>query len=97
MSSFISESPQAIVVARDPTDAEIARFIATRNGLQMTNLVQAIQTPASQATFTAALLVLPSATSGRSNTPEKAKKALNAFVGFRCKSTSRRYALGKSS
>jgi hypothetical protein len=90
MSSFISQSAQAMVVTRDPTDAEIARFICTRNTMQMSKLVQGIQAPASQATFTAALLVLPSTTSGHSSTPEKAKKALNAFVGFRCKSTSRR-------
>jgi hypothetical protein len=76
-----------MAVPRDPTDAEIARFISTRDTPQMMKLVQGIQGPVSQAVFTASMLLLPPATSGRSTTPEKAKKALNAFVGFRSKSS----------
>ena len=90
MSSPISQNAQAMAIVRDPTGPEIAHFVATRSTMQMTKLVQAIQTPAAQAVFTAALLALPSAMDGHSTTPEKVKKALNAFVGFRCKSTSRR-------
>nr|prf MAT1 gene [Bipolaris maydis] len=70
--------------ARDPTGAEIARFIATRTGAQMVQLMRCIKEPAAQAAFTAKLLVVPPAVSGRPATPEKARKALNAFVGFRC-------------
>jgi hypothetical protein len=96
MSSSVSPNTQAMAVYRAPTDAEIARFIATRNTMQMAKLVQGIEEPASQAAFTASLLLLPTATTGRCTTPEKAKKALNAFVGFRSESTARHYVLGKS-
>ena len=74
-----------MALARDPTGAEIARFIATRTGAQMVQLMRCIKEPAAQAAFTAKLLVAPPAMSGRPATPEKARKALNAFVGFRCK------------
>ncbi|KAF2176176.1 hypothetical protein K469DRAFT_466439, partial [Zopfia rhizophila CBS 207.26] len=70
---------------RDPTPAEIAYFLATRTGPQMLQLVRAIKDPAAQATLTTALLLAPPIISGRKTTPKKAKKALNAFVGFRCK------------
>lgn len=73
-----------MALARDPTGAEIARFIATRTGAQMVQLMRCIKEPAAQAAFTAKLLVAPPAMSGRPATPEKARKALNAFVGFRC-------------
>lgn len=82
MSSTTEEFLRTIV--RDPTSAEIARFLSTRSGAQMVQLVQAIQEPAAQAALTASLLTAPPAAVGRSSTPEKAKKALNAFVGFRC-------------
>jgi len=83
MSSATEEFLRAIV--RDPTSAEIAHFLSTRSGAQMVQLVRAIREPAAQAALTASLLNLPPAVVGRSTTPEKAKKALNAFVGFRCK------------
>lgn len=73
-------------LARDPTGAEIAKFIATRTGAQMVQLMRCIKEPAAQAAFTAKLLVASPAVSGQPATPEKARKALNAFVGFRCKS-----------
>ena len=81
----------AMAIPRDPTPAEIARFLSTRSGNQMVQLVQSIREPAAQAALTASLLFAPPAIAGRSITPEKAKKALNAFVGFRC-----RFALSPS-
>nr|AAD33441.1 mating type protein MAT-2/1 [Curvularia homomorpha] len=66
----------------DATGAEIARFIATRTGAQMVQLMRCIKEPAAQAAFTAKLLVAPPAL--QPTTPERARKALNAFVGFRC-------------
>lgn len=70
---------------RDPTSAEIAHFLSTRSGDQMMQLVQSIREPAAQATLTATLLALQPTVSTKSAPPEKARKALNAFVGFRCK------------
>ena len=85
-------SPEAYAMAlvRDPTGAEIAKFLASRTGAQMVQLMRCIKEPAAQAAFTAKLLLAPPAVSGRSTAPEKARKALNAFVGFRCKSNSYR-------
>ncbi|ORY11533.1 mating-type protein MAT alpha 1-domain-containing protein [Clohesyomyces aquaticus] len=79
-------STSTIVVRRDPTDAEIARFLSTRTAAQMLQLVQGMSDPRAQATLTTRLLFAPPPPpdSGRMTTPEKAKKALNAFVGFRC-------------
>nr|BAP25502.1 mating type protein 1 [Pseudopyrenochaeta lycopersici] len=71
-------------IPRDPTAAEIAQFLITRSGGQMVQIVQAIREPAAQAALTASLLFAPPPIAGRSAVPEKAKKALNAFVGFRC-------------
>nr|AAR04454.1 DNA binding protein with alpha box domain [Stemphylium trifolii] len=73
-----------MALVRDPTGAEIAKFLATRTGAQMVQLMRCIKEPAAQAAFTAKLLLAPPAVSGRSTAPEKARKALNAFVGFRC-------------
>nr|AAR04462.1 DNA binding protein with alpha box domain [Stemphylium sp. EGS44-070] len=73
-----------MALVRDPTGAEIAKFLATRTGAQMVQLMRCIKEPAAQATFTAKLLLAPQVVSGRSAAPEKARKALNAFVGFRC-------------
>lgn len=74
-----------MAVPRDPTSAEIAQFLSTRSGDQMMQLVQSIREPAAQVTLTATLLALPPTTSTKSTPPEKTRKALNAFVGFRCK------------
>ncbi|KAF1934334.1 MAT1-1-1 [Didymella exigua CBS 183.55] len=73
-----------MVVLRDPTSAEIAYFLSTRSGDQMVQLVQSIREPAAQATLTASLLAIPPAVITKSALPEKTRKALNAFVGFRC-------------
>nr|AAR00958.1 DNA binding protein with alpha box domain [Stemphylium sp. EGS48-089] len=73
-----------MALVRDPTGAEIAKFLATRTGAQMVQLMRCIKEPAAQAAFTAKLLLAPPAVNGRSTAPEKARKALNAFVGFRC-------------
>nr|ABC70321.1 MAT1-1-1 [Ascochyta lentis] len=74
----------AMAVPRDPTSAEIALFLSTRSGDQMMQLVQSIRAPAAQATLTASLLFAPPTVGARSAPPEKSRKALNAFVGFRC-------------
>nr|ADE44133.1 MAT1 [Alternaria solani]ADE44134.1 MAT1 [Alternaria solani] len=71
---------------RNPAEAEVDRFLQTRSGKQMVQLFRLIPEPAAQAALTARLLLLvPPATGGHhgSAAPEKAKKALNAFVGFR--------------
>nr|AAR04458.1 DNA binding protein with alpha box domain [Stemphylium sp. EGS31-008] len=73
-----------MALVRDPTGAEIAKFLATRTGAQMVQLMRCIKEPAAQAAFTSRLLLTPPAVSGRSTAPEKVRKALNAFVGFRC-------------
>lgn len=83
MPSKIHTYPMA--VPRDPTSAEVAHFLSTRSGEQMMQLVQSIREPAAQATLTASLLALPPTVSTKSAPPEKARKALNAFVGFRCR------------
>nr|ADE44135.1 MAT1 [Alternaria brassicae]BAJ10501.1 mating type protein MAT1-1-1 [Alternaria brassicae] len=71
---------------RNPAEAEVDRFLQTRSGKQMVQLFRLIPEPAAQAALTARLLLLaPPVMSGRRFiTSEKAKKALNAFVGFRC-------------
>nr|AEZ02254.1 mating type protein MAT1 [Alternaria subcucurbitae] len=72
---------------RNPAEAEVDRFLQTRSGKQMVQLFRLIPEPAAQIALTARLLLLaPPVMSGhrRFVAPEKAKKALNAFVGFRC-------------
>ncbi|KAH6620149.1 MAT1-1-1 mating-type protein [Boeremia exigua] len=73
-----------VVVSRDPTAAEIERFLASRSGSQMTQLMRSIQAPAAQVSLAKSMLLIPSTAHTKSAPPEKAKKALNAFVGFRC-------------
>ncbi|KAF1838474.1 hypothetical protein BDW02DRAFT_386683 [Decorospora gaudefroyi] len=77
------------LLARD--GKQIESFIYSRSGEQMARLVQGISDPMAQAVFTATLLrPAPRPKSGRFTTSEKAKgkpkakKVLNAFVGFRC-------------
>jgi len=71
---------------RNPAEAEIDRFLQTRSGKQMIQLFRLIPDPKAQAALTARLLLLgPPVNDARFTTPEKAKKALNAFVAFRCK------------
>ncbi|KAI4945249.1 CDK-activating kinase assembly factor mat1 [Alternaria arbusti] len=70
---------------RNPAEAEIDRFLQTRSGKQMIQLFRLIPDPKAQAALTARLLLLgPPVNDARFTTPEKAKKALNAFVAFRC-------------
>lgn len=73
------------MLTRAPTMPEIGNFLVTRSGKEMLQLMQSMRDPCAQAALTTALLLAPPATSGKVTTPEKAKKALNAFVGFRCK------------
>ena len=60
-------------------------FLSTRSGDQMMQLVQSIRAPAAQATLTASLLFVPPIVAPQNAPLEKTRKALNAFVGFRCK------------
>nr|AER26921.1 MAT1-1-1 mating-type protein [Longididymella vitalbae] len=78
----IQTRPMAL--PRDPTPAEIAHYLSTRSGDQMMQIVQSIREPVAQATLTASLLFLPPTVGTKSAPLEKTRKALNAFVGFRC-------------
>jgi hypothetical protein len=77
-----------MAVARDPTSPEIARFLATRSTDQMLRIMSEVREPMAQMHLTNAMLLLPPVVAAESAPPEKAKKALNAFVGYRCKYTS---------
>ncbi|KAL5418553.1 hypothetical protein PMIN06_000612 [Paraphaeosphaeria minitans] len=59
-------------------------YLANCTGAEMVQIMQGMQDPKAKAVLTAALLCAPSPASGRATLPEKVKKALNAFVGFRC-------------
>jgi hypothetical protein len=74
-----------MAVARDPTPAEVRDFITTRSGAEIVQLMRAMREPAAQVALTASLLLAPPTVAGPAAAPEKTKKALNAFVGFRCK------------
>nr|AQP26331.1 MAT1-1-1 [Stagonosporopsis caricae]AQP26336.1 MAT1-1-1 [Stagonosporopsis caricae]AQQ80202.1 MAT1-1-1 [Stagonosporopsis caricae] len=73
-----------MAVPQDPTPAEIAHFLVTRSGDQMSQLDQALRAPVAQAALTKSMMLLPPKVTPKIAPPEKAKKALNAFVGFRC-------------
>jgi hypothetical protein len=73
--------------SRAPNNAEVESYVQTRSVWEMMHLVRGIHEPAAQAAFAAKLLLAPPFAVGMSATlekVEKAKKALNAFVGFRC-------------
>ncbi|PVI06562.1 hypothetical protein DM02DRAFT_667446 [Periconia macrospinosa] len=80
MASFAQPEDESAI--RQPTSLEISQFIASRTPQEMAELMHSVSHPAAHATLTAALLH----TSPREPEalPEKNKKALNAFVGFRC-------------
>lgn len=63
---------------------EVFRYICTRNTQEIAHLMRGFGEPAAQAMFAATLLLAPRIVAGPSATPEKIKKAMNAFVGFRC-------------
>ena len=73
------------LVVRAPNSEEIKRFLATRTSTQMTELVHSINEPVAQATFAKSLVFTSPVVSEDTETLEKVKKPLNAFVGFRCK------------
>jgi hypothetical protein len=76
-----------IASTRAPTQAEIRDYLLTLNGLDMVHIMRGITEPAAQVAFATKLLLTPPLIVGPNATPEKAdkaKKALNAFVGFRC-------------
>ncbi|KAJ4983497.1 hypothetical protein SVAN01_11012 [Stagonosporopsis vannaccii] len=73
-----------MAIPRDPTPAEIAHFLITRSGDQMLQLVQSLRAPVAQAALTKTMLWFPPKATVKVSPPEKARKALNAFVGFRC-------------
>lgn len=70
-----------MAVARDPTTAEIARYLATRSGSQMVQLMRTLREPAAQVAFTTQLMLVPPPVKEPTKATEKQKKALNAFVG----------------
>ncbi|KAJ4286945.1 hypothetical protein N0V90_012825 [Kalmusia sp. IMI 367209] len=76
--------PQLQGFTRNPQSPRIPHFLTTYNGAEMMRVMHGMQDPRAQATLTAALLLAPPAVSSRATVPDKAKKALNAFVGFRC-------------
>lgn len=76
-----------MAVPRDPTSPEIARFLATRTTNQMLRIMSEVREPMAQMHLTTAMLHIPPVVAAESAPPEKAKKALNAFVGYRCKLT----------
>ncbi|KAL1613061.1 hypothetical protein SLS60_001293 [Paraconiothyrium brasiliense] len=71
-------------VTRNHSPPDLINYLTTRTGAEIVQIMQGMQDPKAQAALTAALLYAPSPVSGRATVPEKAKKALNAFVGFRC-------------
>jgi hypothetical protein len=64
---------------------EVFTYICTRNTQEIAHLMRGFEEPAAQAMFAATLLMTPRIIAARGMTPEKIKKAMNAFVGFRCK------------
>jgi hypothetical protein len=76
-----------ITSTRAPTHAEIGEFIMTRNSLDIVRIMRGLTEPAAQVAFASTLLLAPPPVVGPNTIPEKVKKvkALNAFVGFRCK------------
>lgn len=82
MASF--SQPADVSAVRQPTSLEISQFIASRTPQEMAELMHSVSHPAAHATLTAALLHT-SPREPEAALPEKNKKALNAFVGFRCK------------
>lgn len=79
MTTSITTGPRA------PNEEEIDLYLRSRSGIQMMELMRGISEPAAQAALAAKLLFTPPSVVGINAAPEKAKKALNAFVGFRCK------------
>jgi hypothetical protein len=73
--------------SQDPVGPQINDIIQARSGREVVQIIRGLRSPATQAAFTAALLLAPPIRiePEPAAAPEKAKKALNAFVGFRCK------------
>jgi hypothetical protein len=64
---------------------EVFTYICTRNTQEIAHLMRGFEEPATQAMFAATLLMTPRISAAPRMIPEKIKKAMNAFVGFRCK------------
>lgn len=76
-----------LAVARDPTPDEIKSYLQTRSSAEMAELVQSIgESSAQGALSTAVAFSTPQAPATEAPTQ---RKALNAFVGYRCMSSSR--------
>jgi hypothetical protein len=86
--SDMSPSPQAfaMAIASDPSGPQAKHLLEGRSGADVMQIMRSLKSPAAQAAFAAALLSTPSAASKPSAVfSEKTKKALNAYIGFRCK------------
>lgn len=77
----------------DARTADVVNYLLTCSGFEVVRMMQFLRDPSAQAALTTALLAMPPAmpsamppaVPSRAPTPEKAKKVLNGFVGFRCK------------
>jgi hypothetical protein len=71
--------------------AELQQYAYAPTGADVVEMMKNIKEPAAQVAFVTRLLLAPQVTLGSGTTAEKGektekvKKALNAFVGFRCK------------
>ncbi|KAF2643448.1 hypothetical protein P280DRAFT_488475 [Massarina eburnea CBS 473.64] len=59
-------------------------LLTANSSFEVLQVMRAVRSPAAQAALTTMLLNAPPPVVERAAPPEKAKKALNAFVGFRC-------------
>jgi hypothetical protein len=87
-STSMSISPQAVAmaIARDPKSLHAQTLFSGRSGADIVRLMRSLRDPAEQAALTVALLARSSAVRDPGvGLSEKTKKALNAYLGFRCK------------
>jgi hypothetical protein len=81
-----------VATTRAPSDVpEFQQYGFAPTGQQVINMIMGIADPAAKVAFVTRMLLAPQvpvdsgATSEKGVKTEKVKKALNAFVGFRCK------------
>lgn len=69
--------------AQSPQPVDVFKYLTSRTGAEIVQLMQGMQDSGAQAALTTALLFMPSEVPSRATPPAKTKKALNSFVGFR--------------
>ncbi|KAF2729935.1 hypothetical protein EJ04DRAFT_57976 [Polyplosphaeria fusca] len=83
-----SQAPVIRYIVLPPTDEVLFEYLSKLDGVQIARLCMSLKSPVAQAMFTNTLfrLGLPAAAPAAAPAagPVKAKKALNAFVGYRC-------------